>query len=270
MVYSLDLFKSLTKTPYFYSNFVSTIDGKVQVSAKNAKLYWPIGSPLDYETMLWLRAHADVLIHGKNTALGFDTLQTLAKKEFKDKRKILKKKKDLIYMVMSNKPTDNVIKSLQNSPNGIKSILVTHKEAKITHLSFLRKQESEFPIKLASHKMGRSGSGMTENDGFQILRIGRDAVDLHALTYYFKKNNLQKILIEGGPTLMASFVKENLLDEMFVTIAPKLFGNFDNFSKSMVEGYLFPPDKILQFELVSVKKVNSELYLRYRFIKSML
>ena len=95
MVYPIDIFKGIKKTPFFYSNFVSTIDGKINVSTDNARLYWPIGNKEDFATLLWLRAHADVLVHGKNTAVGFNTLQTLAKKEFRVKREKIDKKKIL-------------------------------------------------------------------------------------------------------------------------------------------------------------------------------
>ncbi len=216
-IYGKNLFACVKKTPYFFSNFVTTIDGKVQVTGKNDKSYWPIGSPRDFETLLWLRAHADVLVHGKNTAASFNTLQTLAKKEFINKRKSAGKKYDLLYLVLSSHPDDKLISALNNPPPGIKSCILP-------------------------------GNNLSE------------------LVAYFKKNNLQKILVEGGPTVLASFLKENLIDEMFITIAPKVFGNNQN-TKTMVEGYLFPPDKIIQFKLVSSKNIKSELYLRYRKLK---
>ncbi len=212
-IYSHNLFAGVKKIPFYYSNFVQTIDGKVQVQNKDTSKYWPIGSKLDFDTLLWLRAHADVLIHGKNTAVGFNTLQTLAKKEFINKRKSAGKKNDLLYLVLSSHPDDKLISALNNPPPGIKSCLLP-------------------------------GNNLSE------------------LVAYFKKNNLQKILVEGGPTVLASFLKENLIDEMFITIAPKVFGNNQN-TKTMVEGYLFPPDKIPLFKLVSSKNIKSELYLRY-------
>lgn len=236
MIYPLTLFTNIKKVPFFYSNFVTTIDGKVQVSGENSKLYWPIGSKLDFETLLWLRAHADVLIQGKKTAVGFNTIQTLAKKEFKEKRGKLGKKKDLIYMVLSNHPNDELFKVLGNPPPGVQSIIVTN---------------------------SRFQSHPPQPQGLKLVKMGKERVDLNALTNYFKKNNLQKILIEGGPTVFASFLKEDLIDEMFITIAPKVFGNADN-TKTMVEGYLFPPNQVPQFKLISAKNVESELYLRYR------
>lgn len=238
-VYPTNIFSGIKKTPFFYSNFVSTIDGKVQIRGENAKLYWPIGSPLDFETLLWLRTHADVLIHGKNTAMGFHTLKTLAKKEFIEKRKKLGKSKDLIYMVLSNLPSNKLLRALQDPPKGIQPVLVTNQQFHLPQPQGLRSVE--------------------------IIKVGKEKVDLNELKQYFIENKLKLILVEGGPTIMASFLREKLIDEMFVTIAPKIFGDFDN-TKSMVEGYLFPPDKILQFNLLSVKNINNELYLRYQKI----
>lgn len=237
MVYPLSLFSSIKKVPFFYSNFVTTIDGKVQVRNDQTGKYWPIGSPLDYETLLWLRAQADVLIHGKKTAVGFNTLQTLAKKEFKEKRNKIGKKNDLIYMVLSNHPSYKLFLALQNPPEGVQSILVT---------------SNQF------HQLQPQGLRSVK-----IVRIGVKKVDLNELNQYFIDNKLRLILVEGGPTIMASFLREKLITEMFVTIAPKIFGNENNSTLSMIEGHLFPPDKIPLFTLLSVKNINNELYLRY-------
>ncbi len=245
MVYPMSLFSGIKKSPFFYSNFVSTIDGKVQVKNNQTGKYWPIGSPLDYETLLWLRAQADVLIHGKKTAEGFNTLKSLAKKEFKEKREKLGKRKDLIYMVLSNNPSDKLFAALNDSPIGVKSFLVTHEQIHQPH------QLQPLGLRLV-----------------EVIKMGNTLVDLNALKNYFKQNNLQKILVEGGPTIMASFLKENLLDEMFVTIAPKIFGSEKNQTISMIEGHIFPPDKIPQFGLISVKNIQSELYLRYCILEA--
>lgn len=239
-VYPENIFTNIQKRPFFYSNFVMSLDGKISVGGRRGKLYWPIGGKLDFETLLWLRAQADVLIHGKKTALGFNTLETLAKKEFKKKRENLGKKEDLIYMVLSDHPTEDLFRIISNPPPGVKSFLVTG-GVNIFHP----------PGELALHLP------------VNILRLGQNRIDLNKLSQHFRKNKLHKILVEGGPTLMASFLKENLIDEMFITVAPKIFGSGRN-TKTMVENYLFPPDKVPQFKLISVKNISNELYLRYR------
>jgi riboflavin biosynthesis pyrimidine reductase len=63
---------------------------------------------------------------------------------------------------------------------------------------------------------------------------------------------------------MGSFFKENLIDELFLTITPKIVGNEPGKTLTMAEGYLYPPDQVPTLDLVSCQQVDNELYLRYR------
>lgn len=188
MFYQNLKFPKANDRPFFYTNFVSTIDGKVQV---NKDGYWPIGSKFDYDVLVELRAYADCLIHGKNLyeQFGVLTKQSLQKREFMAKRQKLGKKPDLAYFVG-------------------------------TH-------------------------------------------DLRKLSQELYAKGYKNILVEGGPTLLASFLKENLMDEIFLTIAPKIYGTEKESTKNLVEGHLFPPDQIKHLKLISVKKIKDELFLRY-------
>ena len=70
----------------------------------------------------------------------------------------------------------------------------------------------------------------------------------------------KKILLVGGATINGLFLKENLVDELYLTIEPKIFGS----GKNIIEGQLL--DKFLQ--LINVKKLNKKgtLLLRYKII----
>ena len=70
----------------------------------------------------------------------------------------------------------------------------------------------------------------------------------------------KKMLLVGGGTINGLFLKENLVDELYLTIEPKLFGR----GKNIVEGQLL--NTSLKF--VSVKKINKmgTLLLRYKII----
>lgn len=211
MMYPNLKFPRISHRPFFYTNFVSTIDGKVQV-IENPTDYWPIGSKTDYQTLIELRAYADVLIHGKNTALSHRTVDSIGTKSFKDLRKKIGKKKDLLYIVMSNRPSSKLYKQLENKHGIIAQIMSS------------------------------------------------DLVSLSRLLY---NQGHKHILVEGGPHVLGSFLKHDLIGEVFLTIAPKIFGNEENGTLTMSEGYLFPPDEIKKFNLISVKKVKDEVYLRY-------
>lgn len=182
-------FPKVKGRPFFYTNFVQTVDGKVQVKKEG---YWPIGSKKDHEVLIELRAYADCLIHGKNlyNEFGEITKKSLHKKEFKNLRKKLDKNPDLPY------------------------IIGTH--------------------------------------------------DLKKLSRDLYKRGYKNVLVEGGPTLLGSFLKENLIDEIFLTIAPKIFGTELGTTLTLVEGILFSPAQIKKLKLISVKKVEDDLFLRYR------
>ncbi len=82
----------------------------------------------------------------------------------------------------------------------------------------------------------------------------------------FYKKGYRNVLVEGGPTLLGSFLKENLIDEIFLTIAPKIFGSKTGTTLTLVEGILFPQDKIKKLKLISIKQAKDELFLRYRVL----
>ena len=95
-IYKNLTFPLLKNRPYFFTDFVSTVDGKVKVQNPN---YWPIGSKTDFETFTFLRAHADVIIDGKNSALAFGnrTIETINSNSFLQIRKQLGKKNKILY-----------------------------------------------------------------------------------------------------------------------------------------------------------------------------
>ena len=235
MLYQDLQFPVLKDRPYFYTNFVSTIDGKVQVSIAAPYAYWPIGSKLDYQTLIELRVYADVLIHGKNTASWFKHTDNLANVEFKNIRKKLGKENDLIYLVISNHPDKKLLENMES------------KEPQNVYL-------------VTSEKTVLPGSNIN------ILRFGQDKVDLQELSTYLFKKGYRSVLVEGGPNLLGSFFANNLIDEVFLTIAPKIFGNEKHNTLTMVEGYLFPPNEVKNLKLISCKQVKDEVYLRYKVI----
>lgn len=71
----------------------------------------------------------------------------------------------------------------------------------------------------------------------------------------------KKMLLVGGGTINGLFLKQNLVDELYLTIEPKLFGK----GKNIIEEQLL--NTSLKF--VSVKKMNKigTLLLKYKIIK---
>lgn len=234
MIYPNLKFPEIKDRPFFFTNFVSTIDGKVQI-LENGSKYWPIGSEIDFQTLLDLRASSDIFIHGKNTALGFNHLLRINSEEFIKRREKIGKQKALEYMVITSNPDDSLLEFLKND-FGVKAYIVTTRKAKIS-------KELESCVR--------------------VVRFGEEKVDLKLLSQFLHSKGFVNVLMEGGPTLLGEFLKENLIDEVFLTVAPKIFGNEKAKSLTLVEGYLFPPEQIKNLKLISVIQNNNELFLRY-------
>jgi riboflavin biosynthesis pyrimidine reductase len=71
-------------------------------------------------------------------------------------------------------------------------------------------------------------------------------------------------LLEGGPHLMADFVAEGLLDELFLTVAPQIAGRDQVIPRlALVEGIAFAVGAAPWLELRSVRRSGDHLFLRY-------
>ena len=69
---------------------------------------------------------------------------------------------------------------------------------------------------------------------------------------------VRAVMCEGGPTLHGSLQAEGLVDELFLTIAPKLGGGK---APRIVEGTV--PD-VVGLELAWLLEEDGELFARYR------
>ena len=122
--------------------------------------------------------------------------------------------------------------------------------------SITKKSLQKLTFKALRKKLGKN----------PILPYIMAAHDLKELVHKLHREGYKHVLVEGGPTLLGSFLKENLIDEVFLTIAPKIYGTENLATKNLVEGILFPPREIKKLKLLSVKKIKDELFLRYRFV----
>ncbi len=85
-----------------------------------------------------------------------------------------------------------------------------------------------------------------------------ERADLADLLAGLRKEGVRAVMCEGGPTLHGSLQVEGLVDELFLTIAPKLGGDE---GPRIVEG---PPLDVIGLELVWLLEEQGELFARYR------
>jgi len=85
-----------------------------------------------------------------------------------------------------------------------------------------------------------------------------ELADLRELLHSLWEEGVRAVLCEGGPTLHGSLQAEGLVDELFLTIAPKLSGGE---GPRILEGSL---PHVTGLELAWLLEEDGELFARYR------
>lgn len=201
-----------------------SLDGKIATHYGDSKL----SSKKDLTRLHKLRSKMDSILIGKNTVIQDDPELTVRYTKGKNPTRIILDSSGII-------PSNSKI--LQTSKT-IKTIIVVSQ--KISKKNFLRLKE--FPV--------------------ELLVVGKNQVDIKSLIKKLEKKNIKSILLEGGGTLNWEFVKNNLIDEYYITITPFILGG-DN-SINLVRGKGFQKiNKSPNLRLKSVKRLENDLVLHY-------
>jgi riboflavin biosynthesis pyrimidine reductase len=93
-----------------------------------------------------------------------------------------------------------------------------------------------------------------------VVESGPDGrADLPALLRSLREEGIRALLCEGGPTLHGSLQAAGLVDELFLTVAPKLAGG--GAPPRILEGEL---DDVVPLKLAWLLEDGGELFARYR------
>lgn len=125
------------------------------------------------------------------------------------------------------KPVRIVLDSHLRIPSGCK-LLATAKEAPVLILTSERAIQAN---PQAAEEIAQKGAELLGYPGTQ----GRS--NLHFLLDELSKRGIAQLLVEGGPAVITSFLKERLADEIVVYISPKILGlqGSVNISEPMAE-----------------------------------
>jgi 2,5-diamino-6-(ribosylamino)-4(3H)-pyrimidinone 5'-phosphate reductase len=201
-----------------------SIDGKLATTTGDSKL----SSKKDLIRLHKLRSKVDAILIGKNTVKKDDPLLTVRYSKGKNPTRIIL---DSSGTISSNS------KILQTS-NEIKTIIAVCKKITKKNLEKLEK----FPI--------------------DVMVLGEYQVNVKSLLQNLGRRKIKTVLLEGGGSINWEFIKNNLVDELFITITPYILGGTD--SISLVQGKGF--DTILKstkLRLKSVRRIQNDVVLHY-------
>jgi riboflavin biosynthesis pyrimidine reductase len=91
--------------------------------------------------------------------------------------------------------------------------------------------------------------------------FGKEEVDFHAAFRWLRAHHgVKRLLCEGGGDVNDGVIRAGLLDELYLTISPRIFGG--RTSPTISEGTGFSRlAEAAQFRLKSWKQVGAELFL---------
>jgi 5-amino-6-(5-phosphoribosylamino)uracil reductase len=97
----------------------------------------------------------------------------------------------------------------------------------------------------------------------EVAELGDDTVTMTDLLGWLYGRGVRTLLCEGGGELCAELYAARAIDEVHLTIVPRILGGVR--ASTMVGGSGFGVDQIPDGHLAAVERVEDELYLRYEF-----
>jgi riboflavin-specific deaminase-like protein len=218
--------------PYVIINTVSSVDGRTAIGGKAAGL----GSRIDRQTMRTLRSRADAVMIGAGTlraerlTLGLDETGV-------------------------PQPLAIVITDTGDVPLEEHLIVEGGQEILILLSDAVPKRVVERLPALAP-----------------VIRAPADstgAVDLESALRTLKAaRGVESLVVEGGPGLNHALISLDLVDELFLTVAPELLGGCAEQTLTLLRGPTLSDRERPTLDLVSIHLSGDEVFLRYSLART--
>ena len=210
--------------PYVILSAAISIDGKISTNIGDSKL----SSKSDSIRLHKLRSKVDAILIGKNTLLQDDPLLTVR----------YTKGKNPIRIILDSTGSIPTNSRIIKTSNDVQTIIAVSK--KINKKNLLRLQK--LPV--------------------EVIMSGENSINLKLLLKKLSSKKIKTILVEGGGTVNWEFIKNNLFNELIITLSPFLIGGTD--AISFVEGKGFAKiSNSPNLKLKSIKRLKNYLVLNY-------
>lgn len=213
--------------PYVVTNFALTLDGRATLGGRSG----PIGSEIDTAMLVGLRTRADALLIGAGTMRAERYGSVVG-----DRAKQARRQRDGLA------PTPLVVLLSGRLELPWDAPLFAEPDARVL---IWTSAEDDPPPTAASITVERHAG----------------AVDLQAaLRRLRSEHGVRALLCEGGPQVHAELIEAGLVDELFITRAPRLGGGA---GPTLVTG-LPEAERRLELAWLLLEEETGELFARYR------
>jgi len=186
-------FKFITKkVPYVTLKIAQTLDGKIADKKGDSK--W-VSSLLSRRYVHELRSKYDAVLIGLGTVMKDNPSLTVRLTEGRNPRRV----------ILDTRLRLSTEHKLFSGNSDKKLVIVTSNKSK----------SKERKLKRIKSK------------GAEVIFVREDKgkLNLKNILKELGKINISSVLVEGGKAIFSSFVKENMFDDLFVFISPKILGN---------------------------------------------
>ena len=226
----------LIDRPFVFINMAMTADGKI---ATANRAFSSFGSAHDQEHLYELRATADAVMAGARTIDSNKIKLGPGERRFRQLR-------------------------LRNGLAEFNLRVVVSGSGTIDPTAAIFQHRFSPIIVLTSHRASRTRLNLLRSLSDDVYACGKEQVDLRlALRHLRTKWKVKRLLCEGGGELNAALLQAGLVDELHLTLCPKVFGG--RAAPTIAEGrgarLLRDASKL---EPKSSTRVGDELFLVYR------
>lgn len=224
--------------PYVVVNMVSTADGRATLQGRTTGM----GGPGDRALFHELRTQVDAVMFGAGTARIERYGRMISGERAREKRRREGLDPDPLACVVSGRADLAPDLPMLADPE-CRVVVITASQGEIdgvrARVEYLR----------------------PEAEGDYLRRSSRGGLALAPILRRLRhEHGVRSILCEGGPHLNRALMREGLVDELFLTLAPKVTA--DETAPTIVAG---PPlGGAVELELLRVLREGHELFLRYR------
>jgi len=228
------------KLPFVFINMAMTADGKIATSNRDVASF---SSKRDFEHLLELRATADAVMSGANTVNAGDVNLGPGPVKYRQRRRKNGLAEYNLRIIVSGSGTINPsAKIFRHRFSPI--IILTTERAGERRLKQFRAVADEVKI------------------------CGENGVDFAKTLVWLRKEwGVKRLLCEGGGKLNGALFRAGLVDELNLTIGPKIIGGRN--APNITEGRgVLKLAEATQLKLKSMKRVGDELFLVYSVSRS--
>ncbi|HEY4414680.1 MAG TPA: RibD family protein [Verrucomicrobiae bacterium] len=220
------------KLPFVFINMAMTADAKIATANRAVHSF---GSARDSENFYRLRATADAIICGARTVEISRAVLDNGPKKFNQLR-------------LKNGLTEYNIRILVSGSGSIDS-----------HAEIFRKPFSPIII-LTTGRISKIDLKTLQSVATEVKICGQSEINFPtALRWLHKKWGVRRLLCEGGGELNEAFFRADLVDEIHLTICPKIFGGQP--APTIAEGSGFPTlAQAARFKLATKYQKAGELF----------